>query len=50
MGFIFGHNASSMKLFQHFGFAEWANLPQVALLDGVRRDLIILGKKLALHS
>lgn len=50
LGFVFGHNAPSMKLFQHFGFAEWANLPQVAVLDGVRRDLIILGKKLAPHS
>ncbi|WP_174872961.1 GNAT family N-acetyltransferase [Vogesella oryzae] len=46
LGFIFGHNAPSMALFRHFGFAEWANLPQVAVLDGVRRDLIILGKKL----
>lgn len=50
LGFIFGHNDPSLKLFRHFGFDEWANLPQVAVLDGVRRDLIILGKKLADHS
>ncbi|MEO7493915.1 MAG: N-acetyltransferase family protein [Massilia sp.] len=45
LGFIFGHNAPSLGLFRKFGFAEWANLPGVATLDGVERDLIILGKR-----
>lgn len=45
LGFIFGHNEPSLKLFERFGFARWANMPGVATLDGVERDLIILGKR-----
>ncbi len=47
LGFIFGHNAPSLGLFAKYGFAKWAHLPQVANLDGVERDLIILGKRVA---
>src|SRR6476469_8511347 len=47
LGFIFGHNAPSLALFKKFGFDTWANLPKVANLDGVERDLIILGKRVA---
>ena len=47
LGFIFGHNRASLGLFEKFGFATWANLPKVANLDGVERDLIILGKRVA---
>ncbi|RJG06148.1 N-acetyltransferase family protein [Noviherbaspirillum cavernae] len=45
LGFIFGHNLPSLKLFDAFGFERWAHLPRVATLDGVERDLIILGKR-----
>jgi L-amino acid N-acyltransferase YncA len=45
LGFIFTHNEPSIKLFQHFGFKEWANLPNIAELDGIERSLIILGKR-----
>lgn len=45
LGFIFGHNAPSLALFAAFGFTRWATLPKVALLDGVERDLIIVGKR-----
>lgn len=45
LAFIFGHNQASQHLFKKFGFAKWAHLPEVALMDGVRRDLDILGKK-----
>jgi len=47
LGFIFGHNKPSLALFEKFGFETWANLPKVANLDGVERDLIILGKRVA---
>ena len=47
LGFIFGHNAPSLALFEKFGFSTWAHLPRVANLDGVERDLIILGKRVA---
>jgi phosphinothricin acetyltransferase len=45
LGFIFGHNEPSLKLFSKFGFEKWAHLPNVAELDGIERDLIILGKR-----
>ena len=47
LGFIFGHNQPSLRLFAKFGFETWAHLPKVANLDGIERDLIILGKRVA---
>jgi phosphinothricin acetyltransferase len=44
VGRIFAHNTPSLKLFSTFGFEKWGHLPQVAELDGVKRDLIIMGK------
>jgi len=46
LGFIFGHNEPSIRLFTSFGFEKWAHLPEVAELDGIKRDLLILGKKI----
>ena len=45
LGFIFGHNLTSLALFDKFGFARWGELPKVALLDGVERDLVIVGRR-----
>ncbi|MDR6922370.1 N-acetyltransferase family protein [Chryseobacterium sp. 2987] len=42
---IFLHNEPSLKLFRHFGFEDWGTLPDVAILDGVKRSLKILGRK-----
>ena len=47
LGYIFGHNAPSLELFAAEGFERWAHLPRVAVLDGVERDLIIVGKRVA---
>lgn len=46
-GYIFGHNQPSLRLFRSLGFAEWARMPRVAVLDGIERDLIILGRRVA---
>ncbi|MGG4144725.1 N-acetyltransferase family protein [Paenibacillus algorifonticola] len=43
LGFIFAHNAPSLGLLGKFGFEQWAYMPKVAELDGVERDLIIMG-------
>lgn len=43
VSFIFAHNQPSLRLFETFGFQPWGNLPQVAELDGIERDLIIMG-------
>jgi phosphinothricin acetyltransferase len=46
VGFIFAHNAPSLRLFDKYGFERWGFLPQVAELDGIRRDLVIVGRRL----
>jgi phosphinothricin acetyltransferase len=46
LGFIFGHNEASLRLFESFGFQRWGVLPRVAELDGIERDLIILGRRI----
>jgi phosphinothricin acetyltransferase len=46
LGFIFGHNEPSLKLFFKFKFEKWAHFPRVANMDGVERDLIILGLRI----
>ncbi len=46
LGFIFAHNEPSLALFRSFGFEMWAHLPRVADLDGIERDLMILGRRL----
>jgi phosphinothricin acetyltransferase len=46
LGYIFGHNEPSLRLFTAHGFTRWAHLPRVAVLDGVPRDLIIVGRRL----
>ncbi len=43
VGLIFAHNEPSLRLFERLGFEKWGLLPGVAQLDGVERDLTILG-------
>ena len=35
------------RTFERLGFARWGELPRVAVLDGVERDLIIIGRRVA---
>jgi predicted O-methyltransferase YrrM len=44
VGLIFGHNEPSLKLFQRLGFERWGFFPAVAQLDGVDRDLVVMGQ------
>lgn len=37
----FAHNGPSVRLFERFGFQKWAHFPEVAELDGVKRDLVV---------
>ncbi|MEP7183985.1 MAG: N-acetyltransferase family protein [Betaproteobacteria bacterium] len=46
LAFVFAHNVPSLRLFEQAGFARWGHLPGVAELDGVLRDLDILGRRL----
>ncbi|MGK7900082.1 MAG: N-acetyltransferase family protein, partial [Hormoscilla sp.] len=43
---IFAHNQASLRLFSKFGFQRWGYFPRVAQLDGIERDLVIVGKRL----
>ena len=46
LGYIFAHNMPSLKLFRKAGFEEWGHFPKIAELDGIERDLIIVGKRI----
>ncbi|MBJ6360403.1 GNAT family N-acetyltransferase [Paenibacillus sp. GCM10012307] len=46
LGFVFGHNEPSLALLRKYGFTQYGHFPEVAELDGVKRDLVILGKQL----
>ena len=46
LGYIFGHNTPSLRLFEKFHYQQWAMMPKIAILDGIERDLIIVGKRL----
>jgi L-amino acid N-acyltransferase YncA len=45
LAFVFAHNAPSIALFEGAGFAAWGRLPRVAEMDGIERDLAILGRR-----
>ena len=44
IGYIYRHNLTSMRLFEKAGFSIWGELPGVTELDGVERDVIIVGR------
>ncbi|OCG08801.1 hypothetical protein A9G13_01700 [Gilliamella sp. wkB178] len=46
LSYVFGHNQPSIKLFTKMHYQQWGLFPKVAELDGIQRDLIILGKRL----
>jgi phosphinothricin acetyltransferase len=50
VGLIFGHNEPSLKLFRRFDFERWGFFPGVAQLDGVDRDLVVMGRHCPAHS
>lgn len=47
VGLIWAHNEPSLRLCAKHGFERWGHLPRVALLYGVERDLIIVGRRVA---
>jgi len=46
LAFVFGHNQPSLALFAAHGFVRFGLLPRVAELDGIERDLVILGRRI----
>jgi L-amino acid N-acyltransferase YncA len=47
VGLILGHNTASLRLFGRFGFEQWGLLPRVTRLEGVERDIVIVGRHTA---
>jgi phosphinothricin acetyltransferase len=43
LAFVFAHNEPSLQLFERVGCVRWGLLPRVAELDGIERDVVILG-------
>ncbi len=50
LAYVFGHNAASLALFETEAFVRWGLLPRVARLDDHLRDLVILGRGLAIRG
>jgi phosphinothricin acetyltransferase len=44
VGLIFGHNEASLALFERLGFRRWGFLPAVAQVEGIERNLTIVGR------
>jgi phosphinothricin acetyltransferase len=47
VGLIWAHNEPSLRLCAKHGFERWGWLPRVALLYGIERDLVIVGRRVA---
>ena len=47
VGFIWGHNEPSLRLFESLGFSRWGFFPTVAEMHGRELDLVVMGLKLA---
>jgi L-amino acid N-acyltransferase YncA len=47
VGCVFAHNEPSLRLFERFGFERWGFLPRIIRVDGVGRDLILVGRHIS---
>jgi phosphinothricin acetyltransferase len=45
VGSIFAHNEASLRLFEHAGFERWGVLRQVAKVDGIGHNVVIMGRQ-----
>jgi L-amino acid N-acyltransferase YncA len=43
---IFASNDASVALFRKMGFEQWGFMPRVARLEGVEKDLVLVGRRL----
>ena len=44
---IFASNQASIRLFERHGFERWGWMPRVARLGDIERDLVMMGRRLA---
>jgi phosphinothricin acetyltransferase len=45
VGVLFAHNTPSLRLIEQAGFHPWGHLPGVCELDGIERDIMIVGRR-----
>jgi phosphinothricin acetyltransferase len=45
LAFVFVHNQPSVTLFEAHGFQRWGLLPRICEIEGVERDVLILGRR-----
>ncbi len=43
---IFASNEASIRLFEKMGFERWGFMPRVARLEGLEKDLVLVGRRL----
>ncbi|MFO0925029.1 MAG: N-acetyltransferase family protein [Pirellulales bacterium] len=43
---IFASNEASIGLFKKMGFETWGYMPRVARLEGIEKDVVLVGKRL----
>lgn len=43
---IFASNDASIALFRKMGFEQWGYMPRVARLEGIEKDLVLVGRRL----
>ena len=44
VGYVLGHNAASLAVFEQAGFERWGRLPRIARFETAERDLVIVGR------
>ncbi len=44
IGCIYAHNDASLRLFEQLEFERWGFLPRVTQVNGVERDVVIMGR------
>src|SRR5947207_10061928 len=47
LGYVLGHNETSLALFEQAGFQRWGRLPRIARFEESERDLVSVGRRLA---
>jgi len=43
---IFASNEASIALFRKMGFEQWGFMPRVARLEGIEKDLVLVGRRM----
>ena len=47
---IFASNDASIRLFEKMGFTRWGHMPRVARLEGIEKDLVLVGRRLTVPA